>query len=62
MNSDYYYKVSILDGHWGASEDDFAPCITYSGLSWENALDLMRWSLAAGYEVVIRELDSEGGD
>lgn len=54
--NDIRFSVSILDGHWSNPNDEFASRLTYGGLVWDDALTLVRWSLAAGYEVIIREL------
>ena len=51
------YSVTVLDGCWNRSEDECASCLSYEGLVWDDAFTLVRWSLAAGYEVIIRELD-----
>ena len=56
------YTVSVLNGHWCEEQDEYAPCLTYVEMLWEDALTLIHLSLAAGFEVVAREVVDEDGE
>lgn len=57
---DGLYKVIVVDGHFTDLGDLAATSMHYEGLTWSEAVDLVKISFLQGYEVIIWEQQKAG--
>ena len=53
------FSAVIIDGHYSTEDQYGQDSLTYEGLSWEEASELIRLGFKQGFEAVIWRLEDE---
>lgn len=56
---DMMFAVTVIEGHWSMADQYSQNYLSYEGLSWEDAVELMKLSFVQGHEVVISREEEE---